>query len=159
MKILGIGSWVSNEWCEKHYCGSTNMVVRLSDVKSQKNIYVFILLIQGQIPEIFVKMYLELVELENDIFFGYWVFHANTLFFPNENLHGFHMSSHLFLHYRWFLQNLGKDLIQTNMHTTIWLTIEYDVLLRIGFFWSHLVTLSQFSRVRGRGRKGQGSLS
>ena len=25
---------------------------------------------------------------------------------------------HLFLQYRWFLQNLGKDFIQTNMHAT-----------------------------------------
>ena len=26
---------------------------------------------------------------------------------------------HLFLHYGWFLQNLGKDFIRTNMHTTV----------------------------------------
>ena len=28
------------------------------------------------------------------------------------------MRDHLFLHYGWFLQNPGKDLIQTNMYTT-----------------------------------------
>ena len=29
------------------------------------------------------------------------------------------------LHYEWFLQNLGKDFIQTNMHTTVvWTTIN-----------------------------------
>ena len=30
------------------------------------------------------------------------------------------MRYHLFLHYGWFLQNLGKDFIQTNMHTTVY---------------------------------------
>ena len=40
-------------------------------------------------------------------------------FFPNENQLGFHMRYHLFLHYGWFLQNLGKDFIRTNMHTTV----------------------------------------
>ena len=29
------------------------------------------------------------------------------------------MRFHLFLHYGWFLQNLGKDFIRTNMHTTV----------------------------------------
>ena len=33
---------------------------------------------------------------------------------------GVHMRYHLFLHYGWFLQNLGKDFIQTNMHTTVY---------------------------------------
>jgi hypothetical protein len=37
----------------------------------------------------------------------------------NEIKQPIHMRYHLFLHYGWFLQNLGKDLIQTNMHTTI----------------------------------------
>ena len=31
------------------------------------------------------------------------------------------MRYHLFLHYGWFLQNLGKDFIRTNMHTTVFL--------------------------------------
>ena len=35
----------------------------------------------------------------------------------------FHMRYHLFLHYGWFLQNLGKDFIRTNMHTTVLLEI------------------------------------
>ena len=26
---------------------------------------------------------------------------------------------HFFLHYGWFLQNLGKNFIRTNMHTTV----------------------------------------
>ena len=29
------------------------------------------------------------------------------------------MRYHLFLQYGWFLQNLGKDFIRTNMHTTV----------------------------------------
>ena len=37
----------------------------------------------------------------------------------NENKQPVHMRYHLFLHYGWFLQNLGKDFIQTNMHTTV----------------------------------------
>ena len=37
----------------------------------------------------------------------------------NEKTKGFHMRYHLFLQYGWFLQNLGKDFIPTNMHTTV----------------------------------------
>ena len=29
------------------------------------------------------------------------------------------MRYHLFLHYEWFLQNLGKDFIRINVHTTV----------------------------------------
>ena len=46
------------------------------------------------------------------------------LFFPNENQLDFHMRYHLFLHYEWFLQNLGKNCIRTNMHTTV-TRVEY----------------------------------
>ena len=36
-KILGIGPWVSRmNWCKEHQCGSTYMVVRLSDITSKK---------------------------------------------------------------------------------------------------------------------------
>jgi hypothetical protein len=42
--------------------------------------------------------------------------------FSNGNQLGFHMRCHLFLHYGGFLQNLGKDFIQTNMHTTVHLS-------------------------------------
>ena len=37
----------------------------------------------------------------------------------NENKQAVHMRYHLFLHYGWFLQNLEKDFIRTNMHTTV----------------------------------------
>jgi hypothetical protein len=35
-----------------------------------------------------------------------------------DNKQPVHMRYHLFLHYGWFPQNLGKDFIRTNMHTT-----------------------------------------
>ena len=41
------------------------------------------------------------------------------LFHLNINKQPFHMRYHLFLQYGWFLQNLGKDFIWTNMHTTV----------------------------------------
>ena len=37
----------------------------------------------------------------------------------NENKQPVHMRYHLFLQYGWFLQNLGKDFIRTNIHTTV----------------------------------------
>ena len=40
-------------------------------------------------------------------------------FFFNEKNLGFHMRYHFFLHYGWFLQNLGKEAVRTNMHTTV----------------------------------------
>ena len=52
------------------------------------------------------------------IFFWFLV----IVFFPNENQLGFHIRYHLFLHYGWFLQNLEKDFIGTNLHTTVFLT-------------------------------------
>ena len=36
-----------------------------------------------------------------------------------ENNLGFHIRYHFFLHYGWFLQNLGKGFIRTNMHMTV----------------------------------------
>ena len=35
------------------------------------------------------------------------------------------MRYHLYLQYGWFLQNLGKDFIPTNMHTTVYEYIMY----------------------------------
>ena len=51
-----------------------------------------------------------------DFFFQKKIFFLLHL---NEKTKGFHMRYHLFLHYEWFLQNLGKDFIPTNMHTTV----------------------------------------
>ena len=51
-------------------------------------------------------------------FFGFWL-----LSFLKKNCFVFSLWKsawyHLFLHYEWFLQNLEKDFIQTNMHTTV----------------------------------------
>ena len=98
-KISQIRPWVSRiEWCERHWCSSTYMAVRLSD-KSSKTakkcifctfwavfellsdsltaIYVellqylshhSILLTQGSIWEIFVKKFWELAILKNELF-------------------------------------------------------------------------------------------
>ena len=56
-------------------------------------------------------------------FLGFWLLGFSKeiifLFFPNENQLSFHMRYHLFLHYKCFFQNLGKDFIWTNMHTTV----------------------------------------
>ena len=49
----------------------------------------------------------------------------------NEKTKGFHMRYHLFLHYGWFLQNLEKDFIRTNRHTTVNLQYRYYVPVRV----------------------------
>ena len=90
-----------------------------------------ILLTQEPIHEIFTKKYWELAELENDLFFRrpFWIFFfkkKKKLHHLNENKQPVHMRYHLFLHYEWFLQNLGKDFIRTNMHTTV--TVAYFVI-------------------------------
>jgi hypothetical protein len=59
-----------------------------------------------------------LVELENGNFW-IWFLVFGFCFFPNENQLGSHMRYRLFLHHGWFVQNLGKDSIPTNMHTTV----------------------------------------
>ena len=40
-------------------------------------------------------------------------------FFPMQIILAVHMRYHLFLHCGYFLQNLGKDAVRTNMHTTV----------------------------------------
>ena len=50
-----------------------------------------------------------------DFFFSQFFF----LLHLNENKQTFHMRCHFFLHYAWFLQNLGKETVRTNMHTTV----------------------------------------
>ena len=56
-------------------------------------------------------------------------FFKKKLFCINEITKGFHMRYHSFLHYGWFLQNLGKDFIPTNMHTTVVFCTEYFISL------------------------------
>ena len=65
----------------------------------------------------------KLAELENELFFS-WPF---WFFFQKKFLFCFFLMKQpwlsyevsFFLHYVWFLQNLGKDFIRTNMHTTV----------------------------------------
>ena len=59
-----------------------------------------------------------MIELENEVFLNrpFGIFFWLHL---NENKQPVHMRYHLFLHYGWFHQNLGKDFIRTNMHTTV----------------------------------------
>ena len=46
----------------------------------------------------------------------------------NRNKQPVDMRYQLFLHYVWFLQNLGKDFIPTNMHTTVDVLLMYDII-------------------------------
>ena len=65
--------------------------------------------------------------VEQFLEFGILVFQKKMfLIFPNENQLGFHMRYRLFLHYGWFLQNLEKDFIPTNMHTNVFHPYESD---------------------------------
>ena len=72
-----------------HWCGSTYMVMRLSDISSKTG--------------------------KKCMSRPFWFF----LLHLNENKQPVHMRYHLFLQYEWFLQNLEKDFIRTNMHTTV----------------------------------------
>ena len=42
-----------------------------------------------------------------------------VLLYLTKKTKGFHVSHHFFLYYGWFLQNLRKNFIRTNMHTTV----------------------------------------
>ena len=55
---------------------------------------------------------------------GYWVV-QKILFFLNEKHKGGSYEVVLFLYYGWFLQNLEKGCIQTNMHTTVSMKVFY----------------------------------
>ena len=52
-------------------------------------------------------------------FFGFWFLGLKKKFHPNESQLAFHMGYLLFLHYEWFLLNLEKDFVRTNVHTTV----------------------------------------
>ena len=51
----------------------------------------------------------------------------------------FHMRYHLFLHYGWFLQNLGKDFIPSIMHTTVLFPYLYSLINHTFFFFTVVV--------------------
>ena len=79
--------------------------------------------------------------MENYVLFFVIGFFKKNLFFLNENHRGFHMRQRLFLHTGWFLQNLEKGFIRTNMHTTVptyfqdYRYIVYTVLKNIIPLW------------------------
>ena len=50
---------------------------------------------------------------------SHFEFKKKKLPYHNENKQPVHMRYHLFLQYDWFLQNLGKEAVRTNMHTTV----------------------------------------
>ena len=77
-----------------------------------------ILLTQGPDHKNFMKRYWELAELETE-FFESSTWNDLFLLHLNESKQPVHMGYHLFLHYEWFLQNLGKDFIRTDMHMTL----------------------------------------
>ena len=83
-----------------------------------------------------MKKYWELAELENEVFLSrpfwiFWVGHFEFFFASSQwKKQPVHMRYHLFLHYRWCLQNLGKEAVQTNMHTTV-RSSTYQVCNRI----------------------------
>ena len=51
--------------------------------------------------------------------FGYWVFQKKICVFYQCKDYWLSYEVAFFLHYGWFLQNLGEDFIPTNMHTTV----------------------------------------
>ena len=55
--------------------------------------------------------------------FDYWVCQMFILLHPNENQLAFHMRYCLFLNYGWFLQNVEKDFIRTNMHKSVYFVL------------------------------------
>ena len=96
-KISWIGPWVGRiDFCKGHWCGSTYMVTRLSYISlqtGQKCVFwpfwanvgqyhdhigwatsMPFTSIQGLIHEIFIKKYLELLKVENDILFIIYLF-------------------------------------------------------------------------------------
>ena len=112
-----IGPWVIRiDWCEGHWCGSTFMVMRLSDISSK-------------------------MAKKNAFFACFWAYVRQ----PNEKNLAVHMRYHLFLYYGWFLQNLGKNFIPSIMHTTVrdpWCAVGRDLADRsrdktaiLTFFW------------------------
>ena len=89
--------------------------------------------------EIFTKKYWEMAELENDLFLGghFEIFLLHLI----KKTKGFHMRYHFFLYYGWFLQNLRKDFIRTNMHTTH--DIKEILLCKVSLL--HIISKFDFS--------------
>ena len=72
--------------------------------------------------QIFAKKNWELAELENELFLvGHFDFFEkkNTFFQWKKPWLSYEVSLFFFLYYGWFLQNLGREAVRTNMHTTV----------------------------------------
>ena len=87
------------------------------------------------------------------------------IFFPMKNNLAVLMRYHLFLQYGWLLQNLGKDFIQSIMHTTVrapinlfdenkttkwvWKSLQRQkhVCLRLKVIWTWHVVKSHISNL------------
>ena len=85
------------------------------------------------------EKYWELAELENWHFFCFLLLDLGIFIniFPSVKISLAFiicMRYHLFLHNEWFLQNLGKDFIWTNMHKTVLIIKIVESLTCIFFF-------------------------
>ena len=75
----------------------------------------------------------------------------------NEN----NMRYHLFLQYEWFLQNLGKEAVRTNMHTTVTLFRDPWMIQWLGrkFEWDFFSIYPEKSRQNWEKLNGDHSTS
>ena len=85
-----------------------------------------------------------MAELEKDPFFRrpFWIFFFRFFYF--FFLHLLKKRYHFFRYYWWFLQNLRKDFIRTNMHTTVWPFLRIDTELRICMIIQKILCLAIF---------------
>ena len=72
-----------------------------------------------------------------------------VLFYLNGNKKPVHMRYHSFLHWGWFLQNLGKDFIWTNMHTTVkcFLRRPQNFTKSSSSIWRYLVSVKSIVKI------------
>ena len=106
-----------------HWCGSTYMVVRLSDSKqpkNTKNACFWAYIRQPHDHKMFFEKILRIgaAGIESTIL----IFFSQNFFLRHlkENKQPILMRYHFFLHYGWFFQNFGKEAVRTNMHTTVY---------------------------------------
>ena len=68
-------------------------------------------------------------------FWIFWVSHFDFFFASYLwKIQPFYMRYHFFLHCGWFFQNLGKEAVQTFMHTTVHMKIFF-LIENFGTFW------------------------
>ena len=90
----------------------------------------------------------------------FWVSYFEFFFFKknffllhlNENKQPVHMRYHLFLNYGLILQNLGKDFIPTNMHTTVYTRariINLKLRVQISNFKGAILFISKTRKIYG----------